>query len=710
MNSIVYLIQVNLFLLLFYGFYKLFLRKETFNNLNRGYLVIAAITAFAVPFLQSDLVRSWFVTQQVSEVIFTAYSPEVIVITAVAESPVLWTDIIRVVYLCVVLVLSIKLIVSILLTNQLFSNFTETVGGAFSFFGKIVVDESLEDHDTIYRHEEVHSKHLHSADVILFEIIAVVCWFNPVVYFYKNAVRNIHEFIADELASETLNDKAAYATLLVSQQFNIAPSVLTNSFYKPSTIKLRIEMLLKKRSTKTALLKYGLIAPLFLSMMVLASATVIDKNGLEEIAESVEVPLTELPSIDNLSVLATDRTAREIEGYVKNSDGKPLVGAVIIKKGSSEGTVTNKSGYFKLNVSEENSKLTISFVGYETREISIDGIAEVTVKLIKQENMLDEMVVVGYNNGSQSKGDEIFTTVEQNPEFPGGISAMYKYIAERIRYPKMAQQMMVEGKVFLKFVVLKNGEIGDMKILKGVGYGCDEEAVRVISQMPKWNPGMQNGEPVNVYYTMPISFKLEEPSNKANGYGKTNDFPKGISDSNIYVLNSKDAARTSWESKTTVRGIVNKDGSKPLFVVDGIAQIDDKLQNLNPDDIQSMSVLKGENATNLYGQRGKDGVILITTKSGNKLKDFQFSDGQVLGTATQSGGDGSQKKQTVSPYEMKDALYIVDGEEMTYDEYNRKYKKDIFGSTTFIYKSGDAVEKFGAKGKNGVIVIKTKDK
>lgn len=707
MNPIVYLIQVNLFLLLFYGFYKLFLRKETFNNLNRGYLVIAAITAFAVPFLQSDLVRSWFVTQQVSEVIYTGYSSEIIVFAAVAESPILWTDLLRYVYLSVAFVLFIKLIISILMTNKLFSNFTETVGSAFSFFGKIVVDESLEEHETIYRHEEVHSQHLHSADVILFEVIAIVCWFNPVVYFYKNAVRNIHEFIADEVASKTLNDKAAYATLLVSQQFKISPSVLTNSFYKPSAIKLRIEMLLKKRSAKTALLKYGLIAPLFLSMVVLASATVIDKKGLENIAESVEIPLTELPSVENISLLSIDTenlANREIEGYVKNSEGKALSGAIITIKGSTNGAMTDQNGYFKLQVND-NTRLVISYVGFITREINVNGIDEVTVKLTEASNMLDEILVVSSGDINSRKDEVIFTTVEQNPEFPGGATEMYKYIGERMKYPSTAQRAGVQGKVFVKFVVKSTGEIGDIEVLKGIGFGCDEEAVRVISQMPKWQAGKQNGKPVNVYFTMPIAFRLETGLED-----QLQESPKDISDAKIDFLQPKNRASSNNQSTFVINGIESNDSFKPLIVVDDVQLPDYNLKGLDPADILTVSVIKDAAAISGYGQRGKDGVILITTKSGNKSKDLQFSDGQVIGTATQSGGDGSQKKQTVSPYEVKDALYFVDGEEMTYDEYNRKYKKNIPGSTTFIYKSREAVEKFGQKGKNGVIVVKTKDK
>jgi TonB family protein len=509
MNPIVYLIQANLFLLLFYGFYVLFLRKETFNNLNRGYLIVAAVMAFAVPFLQSDLVRSWFVTKQVNEVIYTAYSPEMVVSSTASESPILWMDVLRIIYLGVVAILCIQLIISILVTNKLFSNFSETVGGAFSFFGKIVVDENLEGHDTIYRHEEIHSKHLHSADVILFEVIAIACWFNPVVYFYRNAVRNIHEFIADELASQTVVDKAVYATLLFSRQFRISPSVLTNSFYKPATLKLRVEMLLKNRSKKTALMKYGLIAPLFLLMIVLASATVIDKKGLENTAESVEVPLTGLPSINDLSLLSIEndkQTNLEIEGYVKSSDGKVLPEAIITVKGTRYGTMTDRNGHFKLNVNDNNTTLIISFAGSETREIRIDGITEVMVKLVNSQNMLDEMGVVSARNANQ---EVIFTTVEEQPEFPSGVEKMYEYIGQNLVYPKTAQRDNIQGKVFVKFVVTKYGDIGQIKTLKGIGYGCEEEVARILANMPTWKPGEQDGEKVNVYFTMPIAFRLE---------------------------------------------------------------------------------------------------------------------------------------------------------------------------------------------------------
>ncbi|MFN8430193.1 MAG: TonB family protein [Spirosomataceae bacterium] len=105
--------------------------------------------------------------------------------------------------------------------------------------------------------------------------------------------------------------------------------------------------------------------------------------------------------------------------------------------------------------------------------------------------------------------EEIFTAVEQQPDFPGGTTAMYKFLGDNIKYPAAAQRANVSGRVFVKFVVEKDGSIGAVEVLKGIGFGCDEEAIRVIKSMPKWNPGRQNGKNVRVFYNMPVVYKLD---------------------------------------------------------------------------------------------------------------------------------------------------------------------------------------------------------
>jgi len=103
----------------------------------------------------------------------------------------------------------------------------------------------------------------------------------------------------------------------------------------------------------------------------------------------------------------------------------------------------------------------------------------------------------------------IFLVVENMPEFPGGEAAMYKFIGKNIEYPRMAKESGISGRVFVTFVVERNGRVTDVQILRGIGGGCDEEAVRVIKMMPKWSPGKQRGKPVRVQYRMPIKFTLQ---------------------------------------------------------------------------------------------------------------------------------------------------------------------------------------------------------
>ena len=104
--------------------------------------------------------------------------------------------------------------------------------------------------------------------------------------------------------------------------------------------------------------------------------------------------------------------------------------------------------------------------------------------------------------------DEIFTIVEDQPAPPGGMSAFYKYVATTLRYPAQARRMGIEGKVFVQFVVDKDGSLTDVQAIKGIGAGCDEEAVRVISKAKKWKPGRQRGRAVKVRMILPITFKL----------------------------------------------------------------------------------------------------------------------------------------------------------------------------------------------------------
>jgi protein TonB len=128
---------------------------------------------------------------------------------------------------------------------------------------------------------------------------------------------------------------------------------------------------------------------------------------------------------------------------------------------------------------------------------------------------IDESTENSLDNQPEFTNEEIVTEdntiydfVQVFPEFPGGEAALYTFLAKNLKYPKLAREIGVMGKVLVEFIVWKDGTIRDMKILRGLGSGCDEEVIRVINKMPKWKPGIQGGKRVNVMFRMPISFKL----------------------------------------------------------------------------------------------------------------------------------------------------------------------------------------------------------
>ena len=112
------------------------------------------------------------------------------------------------------------------------------------------------------------------------------------------------------------------------------------------------------------------------------------------------------------------------------------------------------------------------------------------------------------NNVKESVDEPTFITVEQMPEFPGGQEGLVNYLVENLNYPEKAKAEKITGKVYVSFVVEKDGSISNVKVLRDIGYGCGEEAVRVVKAMPRWKPGMQRGKNVRVQYTLPLNFQL----------------------------------------------------------------------------------------------------------------------------------------------------------------------------------------------------------
>ncbi len=132
-------------------------------------------------------------------------------------------------------------------------------------------------------------------------------------------------------------------------------------------------------------------------------------------------------------------------------------------------------------------------------EIDVEADAETEMEEYIPQDIEEEEIVEA----------EIFTVVESMPEFPGGMAKLMSYLGNNIKYPPLAKESGIQGRVFINFVVETDGRISKVKVLRGIGGGCDEEAVRVVEAMPKWKPGMQRGKPVRVSYNLPVKFTLQ---------------------------------------------------------------------------------------------------------------------------------------------------------------------------------------------------------
>ena len=139
-------------------------------------------------------------------------------------------------------------------------------------------------------------------------------------------------------------------------------------------------------------------------------------------------------------------------------------------------------------------------------EVDIEEEIEYTYEIETTEEMSIEEY--NYEEPKEEEAETVFIIVEEQPAPIGGYSAFYEYIGKKLKYPAQARRMGIEGKVFVEFIIDKDGSITEVKLMKGIGGGCDEEAIRVIKAAPNWKPGKQRGQPVKVKLIVPITFKL----------------------------------------------------------------------------------------------------------------------------------------------------------------------------------------------------------
>lgn len=307
------LIQIVAFQALFLIVYDLFLRRETFFNCNRAYLLMTSILSLVLPFLKFQSIRTLTTKNAVislPEVFIGSATPSNLDIEMAnhagitiyePETPI-WLLIFYVGVVLAGLLFLFRLGKLYWIKSQSPKRWNGNIlvvqiiksSAAFSFFNTIFLGDQISDSErpTIYNHEVVHVKEFHTVDLVFFELLKIVLWFNPLAYIYQNRAKELHEFIADSKAIKH-QDKIDYYQSLLRQVFDVHHMSFTNSFFKKSLIKKRITMLQKSKSKQKNLLKYTLILPLVFGMLIYSSTEVRAQETINTESSSETQELTD---------------------------------------------------------------------------------------------------------------------------------------------------------------------------------------------------------------------------------------------------------------------------------------------------------------------------------------------------------------------------------------------------------------------------------
>lgn len=194
-----------------------------------------------------------------------------------------------------------------------------------------------------------------------------------------------------------------------------------------------------------------------------------------------------------------------------------------------------------------------------------------------------------------STDDDVYEVVEKMPKFPGGGAELMKYLSSNIKYPVEAHKAGIQGRVVVSFVVNKDGTVKDAKIVRSVDKSIDAEALRVISAMPKWQPGYQDGKAVSVRYTVPVTFRLTGESGKVQSTGAGND------NTNVKISSGNNNVNISFKDTR-------------YYVINGVHVDAAEVKKISADKIKEIVVLKGEKAIEKFGEQARDGAIVVTTE------------------------------------------------------------------------------------------------
>ncbi len=555
---LLYQINASAGIVLFFLVYWLVLRKETFHKTIRWFLLGSLLLAILLPLfpIHYEVLAESQPDKMAAKTISDTFKHIPVFVDGEETSTAFsWQQVILIVYITGVVMFLLRLLTQTVVLIHLMVKYrnksfngiriveNEKYGLPFSFFNIVFINPKFHTQENlpeILAHEKVHIRENHWFDLLIIELLTVIFWFNPFIWFFERAIKQNHEYLADKGVIAQGHNAGRYQALLVNQLMGMQIIGITNNLNFALNTN-RLKMMTKKKTPRISGVKFAWALPA-VALLLFAFA---EPQYLYEKPELIGniISDTQTPSDKQLTIHGK---------VVLKETGEALPGANILIKGTAIGTVSDLDGTFTLidpnpNTKSDgslNSTVVVSFVGLKTLEnnLSVSGTdgnkAKFTFKMEDEVILIDtqvppppppppgkvkaEKLVKNSDENapppppkvtkeklinpakSGAKSSE-FWIVEEMPQYPGGQLALAMHIQKMQK--KLAIDKNIKGKAKVVFTVNSKGKITDIKIVEKDNDLAAKGAYAIASGMEDWSPGKQRGKPVSVKYLLPIEFK-----------------------------------------------------------------------------------------------------------------------------------------------------------------------------------------------------------
>jgi len=540
-----FLVNASAGIVLFYLVYWLLLRNETFYTANRWFLLATLAIALLLPLFPvkytviTEVDNSGRVVQSISD---TFKNIPVFNEGENAAKTMSWQQVLLIIYLTGATIFLLRLLTQTGILLKLLLKYriksldgiriveNEKYGLPFSFFNVVFINPKFHTQDDlpeILAHEKVHIRENHWFDLLFIELLTVIFWFNPFIWFFERAIKQNHEYLADKGVLAQGHTVGRYQALLVNQLMGMQIIGVTNNLNFALNTN-RLKMMTKKKTSAKRFIRFSWILPVLAILLYAFAEPAYRVKEIEPIGKETS------------SEEITDQKTVKLSGLVLDDEGDPLPGTSVVVKGMTIGTVSDMDGRFTLDVPEDKS-IVLSFVGKRTTEDSYNeitsgelmegaynrkyqmeesvvgiGLAEKLIPVKKKEKLVPPPQpppppppAKGKTEKSKlSKGEkeeEVFFIVEDMPKYPGGSDALNNYAYKMQQ--KIASSKNIKGKAKVLFTVNAKGKVTDIKVVEKDNDAAAKGAFIIANEMPDWTPGKQRGKTVPVKYIMPVEFK-----------------------------------------------------------------------------------------------------------------------------------------------------------------------------------------------------------